>query len=289
MGERKMKKLHLAARKITTDRPAFIMGIVNATPDSFYGASRGGADLALRLEDEGADIIDLGAESTRPGSAYVDEKEELRRIVSVIEQLRLRSDIPISVDTRKRSVMEAAWNAGADILNDISALEDSEGMAAFVAEKKIPVILMHKRGIPQDMQNATSYDNVFEQVNAYLEKRAQVAEEAGIDRDKIIIDPGIGFGKGLDENRQLIWNCGSLCEGRYPVLMALSRKSCIGIMVGEQDPSDDARLYGTLTANLIAIQRGASLLRVHDVKACRNTLDVIKSFRTFSEADREEV
>lgn len=279
MGADKMKCLHLADRNITTDRPAFIMGIVNATPDSFYNISRGGIDRALQLVDEGADIIDIGGESTRPGSVYVDETEELRRVVSVIELLRRRSNIPISVDTRKQAVMEAAWNAGADILNDISALEDAENMASFAADNKLPVILMHKRGVPKTMQETTSYVDVCKQVSSYLEERAAVAEAAGIVSDKIIVDPGIGFGKGLDENRQLIWNCGSLCGGKYPVLMALSRKSCIGAMVGETDAADDGRLYGTLAANMIAVQRGATLLRVHDVKACRNTLDVIKSFK----------
>ena len=278
-----MKRLHLADRDITTDRPAFIMGIVNATPDSFYSASRGGIDRALQLIDEGADIIDIGGESTRPGSAYVEEEEELRRVVTVIEQLRKQSDIPISVDTRKRSVMEAAWNAGADILNDISALEDAADIAVFAAAKKLPVILMHKRGIPKTMQEETRYDNVVSQVSSYLAQRAAAAEAAGIAGDKIIVDPGIGFGKGLEENKQLIWNCGSLCEGRYPVLMALSRKSCIGLMVGEDDAAGDGRLYGTLAADIIAVQRGASLLRVHDVKACRNTLDVIKSVQDCGE------
>ena len=209
----------------------------------------------------------------------MDEEEELRRVTSVIESLRRRSDIPVSVDTRKRAVMEAAWNAGADILNDISALEDAEDMASFAADKKIPVILMHKRGTPQDMQDRTGYDDVLAQVSSYLEQRARAALAAGIGADKIIIDPGIGFGKGLAENRRLIWDCGSLCGGKYPVLMALSRKSCIGSMVGAADASDDARLYGTLAADIIAVQRGATLLRVHDVKACRNTLDVIQSLQ----------
>ncbi|MBQ9538223.1 MAG: dihydropteroate synthase [Treponema sp.] len=276
-----MMQLNLSGRDIKSPRPALIMGIVNATPDSFYGSSRGGAELALRLADEGADIIDIGGESTRPGSSYIEDQEEIRRIVPVIEQIRKKTDIPISVDTRKRSVMEAAWNAGADILNDISALEDDESLAPFAAEKGLSVILMHKRGIPSTMQDNTKYDDVLEQVSSYLEKRADAAQAAGIKAEKIIVDPGIGFGKGLDENKALIWNCGSLCKGRYPVLMALSRKTCIGIMVGEEGgrADSDGRLYGTLTADLIAVMRGASLLRVHDVKACRNTLDVLESFR----------
>ncbi len=276
-----MRTLRLANRELSTHRPAFIMGIVNATPDSFYGGSRGGADRAMRLVEEGADILDIGGESTRPGSAYVPEDEEIRRIIPVIEQIRRHTDTPISVDTRKKAVMEAAWNAGADILNDISALEDDEALAPFAAQKGMPVILMHKRGVPATMQQHTSYDNVFRQVSSYLEERARFAEAEGIGADRIIIDPGIGLGKDLEGNRSLIWNCGSLCGGKYPVLMALSRKRCIGEMIGEAggDPGSDGRLYGTLAADMLAVLRGAGMLRVHDVKACRNTLDVIESFK----------
>lgn len=278
-----MKALRLADREIRTPRPALIMGIVNATPDSFYGNSRGGVELALRLADEGADIIDIGGESTRPGSSYVSEEEEIRRVIPVIEQIRKRSGIAISVDTRKKAVMEAAWNAGADIVNDISALEDDAALAPFAADKGLPVILMHKRGIPSTMQDKTSYDDVLAQVSSYLTDRAQLAEAAGIARDRIIVDPGIGFGKGLDENKTLIWGCGTLCGGRYSVLMALSRKSCIASMVGEEggDSGSGARLYGTLTADILAVLRGASMLRVHDVTACRNSLDVLQSFKEF--------
>ncbi|MBP5156955.1 MAG: dihydropteroate synthase [Treponema sp.] len=286
-----MKTLRLADRELSTQRQAFIMGIVNATPDSFYGGSRGGVERALQLVEEGADILDIGGESTRPGSSYITEEEEIRRIVPVIEQIRRHTDIPISVDTRKKAVMEAAWNAGANILNDIAALEDDEALAPFAAQKGMPVILMHKRGTPETMQQDTSYDNVFWQVSSYLEKRAQFAEATGIARDQIIVDPGIGFGKALEENRALIWGCGSLCGGKYPVLMALSRKSCIGTMVGESggDPGSDGRLYGTLAANMLAVLRGASMLRVHDVKACRNTLDVVDSFRSCIEEDMPAV
>ena len=161
-------ELQLAGRTLRTERPALIMGIVNATPDSFFAGSRGGADDALRLIDEGADIIDIGGESTRPGSSYVDCDEEIRRIVPVIEEIRRHSAVPVSVDTRKKAVMEAAYNAGADILNDVSALEDDGDMASFAAATGIPVILMHKRGIPSDMQRNTSYADVCAEVCHFL-------------------------------------------------------------------------------------------------------------------------
>ena len=268
-------ELQLAGRTLRTERPALIMGIVNATPDSFFAGSRGGAADALRLIDEGADIIDIGGESTRPGSSYVDCDEEIRRIVPVIEEIRRHSAVPVSVDTRKKAVMEAAYNAGADILNDVSALEDDGDMASFAAATGIPVILMHKRGIPSDMQRNTSYADVCAEVGGYLDSRAQYAVAQGIAPEKIIVDPGIGFGKDLAANRALIAGCGQLCGGRFPVLMALSRKTCIGEMTGE---AVEGRLYGTLAADLLAVLKGASLVRVHDVAPCRNTLDVLKSF-----------
>lgn len=269
-----MKTLNLASRKISTDFPAFVMGIVNCTPDSFFSGSRGGAERAFELIDEGADILDLGGESTRPGSDYVSAEEEIKRIVPVIEKIRRKSDIPISVDTRKKSVMQAAFNSGADILNDISALEDEPELAFFAAEKKIPVILMHKRGIPSTMQADTEYKNIFNEVSSYLEQRAEFAIKNGIEKEKIIVDPGIGFGKNLEGNLNLISNCGSLCGGKFPVLMALSRKSCIGQVTGREVQD---RLFGTLAADLISVLKGAFMVRVHDVAPCKDTLAVLKS------------
>ena len=234
----------------------------------------GGADRALALVDEGADIIDLGGESTRPGSLYVSDEEQIKHIIPVLKEIRRHSSIPVSIDTRSRAVMEVAYNEGADIVNDISALEDDESLGVFAAEKKLPVILMHKRGAPVNMQDRTSYTDVFGEVSSYLMQRAEFAQSLGIPAEKIVIDPGIGFGKDLSSNSCLISRCGELCGGKYNVLMALSRKKCIGEMTGE-DVND--RLYGTLAADIIAVLKGAFMLRVHDVKPCRNTLDVLKS------------
>lgn len=267
-----MKKMFLADRVIETSRPAFVMGVVNATPDSLWKESRGGAENALRLIDEGADILDIGGESSRPGSEYVSEEEELRRIIPVIEAVRRRSSIPVSVDTRKKNVMKAAFEAGADILNDISALEDDEELAPFAASVAIPVILMHKRGIPVTMQNDTSYSDVFREVSDYLESRADYAVRSGISSEKIIVDPGIGFGKDLNANVTLIRRCGELCGKKYTVLMALSRKTCIGQMTG-RDVED--RLFGTLAADIISVINGAQIVRVHDVKETVDTLSVL--------------
>lgn len=269
-------ELQLASRKISTDMDAFVMGIVNCTPDSFYEKSRGGLELALKLIEDGADILDIGGESTRPGSLYVDESEEINRVVPVIREIRKHSDIAISVDTRKYAVMKACLDAGADILNDVSALEDDERLVSLAAQTSIPVILMHKRGIPSEMQKSTDYDDIFREVDSYLSSRADYAARNGISESKIIVDPGIGFGKSLEGNALLIKKCGQLCGGKYPVLMALSRKTCIGQMTG-RDTSD--RLFGTVAANLISVQNGASLVRVHDVASCRDSLAVLKSLR----------
>lgn len=268
-----MVELKLRDRIITTKLPALVMGIVNATNDSFWEKSRGGADDALHLIDEGADIIDVGGESTRPGSEYVAEDEEIRRIVPVVEKIRKFSDIAISVDTRKKNVMKAAYEAGADILNDISALEDDSEMPAFCAETKIPVILMHKRGNPSEMQSNTDYKDIFNEVNNYLLERCSFAEKAGIEPEKIIVDPGIGFGKNLEGNVALIKHIGKLCGKKYKILMALSRKSCIGQITGRDIPD---RLSGTLAADLISVMYGAELVRVHDVKETVDTLKILE-------------
>lgn len=267
-----MKRILLASRFIETSKPAFVMGIVNSTPDSFWKESRGGAENALKLIDDGADIIDIGGESSRPGCDYVSDEEEIKRIIPVIKNIRKFSSIPISVDTRKKKVMEAAFDAGADILNDISSLEDDDSLAEFVSSIKIPVILMHKRGIPSNMQSNTLYSNIFNEVSSYLESRVEYAIKAGISPEKIIVDPGIGFGKDLESNIELIKNCGKLCNKKYKILMALSRKTCIGQMTGR---NVEERLSGTLAANIISILNGAEIVRVHDVKETVDTLSVL--------------
>ncbi len=268
-----MLELKLADKTISTENPAFVMSILNVTPDSFFERSRGGIEKAKQIIEEGADILDIGAESSRPGAEYVSAEEEIKRLIPVIEQIRKFSDIPISVDTRKFSVMKACFESGANILNDISALEDDEKMVPFVAETKMPVILMHKRGLPSQMQKNTQYSNVFNEVNEYLTKRAIFAEQNGIESEKIIVDPGVGFGKDLQGNIELIKNCGKLCSSKYKILMALSRKTCIGEMTGK---SVQDRLYGTLAANLLSVINGASLVRVHDTK---ETIDILKVLR----------
>jgi len=270
--------LQLAHREIRTELSALLMGIVNATPDSFWEASRfesveAGVERALSMEADGADIIDIGGESSRPGSAYVDEAEELRRVIPLIKGIRKRSTVPISVDTRKAAVMREAIDSGADICNDISALEDDPSLAFLVRDSRIPVILMHKQGNPETMQADPRYRDSVADVSEYLFKRALFAEGVGIERNKIILDPGIGFGKRYEDNCSLIAGLASISSGNYPVLIALSRKTCIGKMTGS-DTRD--RLAGTIAANMLAVQFGAKLVRVHDVRENRDMLSVLK-------------
>ena len=259
-----MKTLKLKDRTISTEKPAFVMGIVNATPDSFWHESRGGIENAMKLIEQGADLLDIGGESTRPGSSYVDAAEEISRVVPLVKEIRRNSDIPVSIDTRKLEVMQAAYDCGADILNDVSALEDDERLASFAAKTEIPVILMHKRGNPDIMQNNASYSDAFAEVDAYLNSRVEFALKSGIRKDRII----------LDANIALIKNCGRLCQGDFPVLMALSRQSCIGQITGKDVEN---RLAGTLAADIIAVLAGAFMIRVHDVKEAVDSMNVLKA------------
>ncbi|MBO4404640.1 MAG: dihydropteroate synthase [Treponema sp.] len=275
-----MAELFLRDRKICSRFSSFVMGIVNCTPDSFYEKSRGGSELAFRLIDEGAEILDIGGESTRPGSAYIDEEEEIRRIVPVIEEIRKKSSVPISVDSRKKRVMEAAFNAGADILNDISALEDDKDMALFAKEKDIPVILMHKRGTPVNMQSNLSYTDIVKEVGTYLKERALFAQSCGIKKEKIILDPGIGFSKNREQNLLLIEKASLLADGEYPVLIGLSDKTFIGEITGKDALNRGA---GTIAADIAACLYGAEILRVHDVSSCVDSLAVLESFKSLME------
>lgn len=281
-----MLQLKFGLKRAATERPAFVMGIVNATPDSFYAESRGGVERALQLIREGADILDIGGESTRPGYTPVSVEEEVSRIIPVIQAVRRESSIPISVDTTKLEVFKEAFAAGADIWNDVTALsgakknngedeKSSDGTAAsfgepsresalFIAKTGVSVILMH-----------TGQAEVNE-VSDFLGQRAVFCLANGVASDKIILDPGIGFGKTREQNFGLIKAPLSICAGRYPVLMALSRKRCIGDMTGR--PAEE-RLAGTLAANMISVQNGAKIIRVHDVSSTIDTLNVMKNLR----------
>lgn len=267
-----MPEFNLSNRIIKTEKPAFVAGIVNANSDSLWKESRGGYKLAKRLIEEKADLLDIGAESSRPGSHYISENDELKALIPLIRKIRKYSDIPISVDTRKKNVIKACVEEGADILNDISAMEDDPQMASYCAQAKIPVILMHKRQNPVIMQEYTEYNDIFSEVQDYLYSRINYALDAGIDSSKIILDPGIGFAKDLNGNLILIKRAGELCQKKYPIMMALSRKSCLGQITGR--PVSE-RLSATLAADLYSVMNGATFVRVHDVKETVDTLSVL--------------
>jgi dihydropteroate synthase len=263
-----------------------VMSIVNLTPDSFYRQSRnprpdGGLRAALRAEEEGADIIDFGAESTRPGSDYVSPETELSRLIPVLKDFRRRSKLPVSVDTRRALVAGAALDEGADIINDISALADP-AMASLVAGRGAALVLMHMRGDPKTMRiiaeqkekAGTEASGVVGEVRDFLSAAAEKALAAGA--EKIIVDPGIGFGKTLAENLILLGRLAETCPPDYPILVGLSRKSFIGELTG-REPED--RLAGTLAAQAAALFGGADILRVHDTVAAGDLVGVIHSLR----------
>lgn len=267
-------QLDCLGRALTLERPC-VVGIINVTPDSFSdGGEHAGIDAAvehgLRLADEGADALDVGGESTRPGAAEVPLEEELRRVIPVIERLARQTLLPISVDTSKPDVMRAAIAAGAGMVNDVFALR-REGALEVVAELGAPVVLMHMQGEPRSMQEAPAYDDVVAEVHRFLAERVFAAEMAGIDKKKIVIDPGFGFGKTLEHNLALLAGLERFGDLGVPLLAGLSRKKSIGTLTGHADPK--ARLHGSVAAHLIAVQRGARLLRTHDVAA---TVDALK-------------
>lgn len=253
------------------------MGIVNVTPDSFSDGGRHLArDAALthahRLLEEGADILDIGGESTRPGSLPVSVQEELDRVMPVIEGLQ-GIPIPVSVDTVKPEVMRAALAAGASMVNDIAALQQPGALEA-VTESKAAVCLMHMKGTPQTMQEQPHYGDVVREVMDFLRERIAAAEAAGIARGRLVADPGFGFGKVLEHNFALLRRLEEFCELGVPVLAGLSRKSMLGKITGQEV---EHRLAASLAASLLAVQRGASIVRVHDV---RETADVLKVLKT---------
>ena len=248
-----------------------VMGILNITPDSFYEGSRVSAlaDVVARagqMLEQGAQVLDIGGESTRPGSDSVDGDEERRRVLPVIEALRREyPEAVLSVDTYRADTAEAALAVGADIINDISAMEADARMADVVVRTKAPIILMHMRGTPKNMQQNCQYQDVVQEVAVYLAQRAQLLREQGVGADKIILDPGIGFAKDVEQNLRLMRDLHVLTSFGYPVLLAASRKSTIGAVLGGVPASE--RLEGTIATSLQAVYAGAQMVRVHDVQA----------------------
>jgi dihydropteroate synthase len=255
-----------------------VVGILNVTPDSF---SDGGDFLdpeaaavhAATILDEGAGIIDVGGESTRPGSDPVSQEEEVRRVVPVIERiLASRPEAVISVDTYRSKTAAAALGAGARIVNDVTALRGDPRMASIVADARCPVILMHMQGEPKTMQMEPHYEDVVGEVKAFLGLKAENAIAAGVSQENIIVDPGIGFGKNLNHNLALLRNLEVIVDLGFPVLVGASRKTFIGKITGAEDAGE--RVFGTVATTVLAYEKGVTLLRVHDVRANREALAV---------------
>jgi dihydropteroate synthase len=274
-------------RALVLDRPR-VVGIVNVTPDSFSdGGSHATLDAAyahaLRLVEEGADMLDIGGESTRPGAAEVDAAEEIRRIVPLIERLAAATTVPLSVDTSKPEVMRAAVGAGAGMINDVFALR-REGALDTAAELGVPVCLVHMQGEPRGMQDAPDYDDVVGEVHRFLTDRLFSCELAGIDRRRVLVDPGFGFGKTLEHNLALLRATARFAELGAGAYVGVSRKSMIGQLTGRDDPRE--RVSGSVAAALVAVQRGALLVRVHDVAATVDALAVWQAVRAGDTAAR---
>ena len=271
-------RLDCNGRELVLDR-VLVGGIVNVTPDSFSdGGEHFDRDRAVehgvRLVDEGADFLDVGGESTRPGAGAVDASTEIARVVPVIEALARRVAVPISVDTSKADVMRAAVAAGAGLVNDVRALREDGALDA-AAALGVPVCLMHMRGEPRTMQDDPRYDDVVGEVHRFLAERLFACQMAGIDKKKILVDPGFGFGKTLEHNLELLRGLGRFAE-LAPVMVGLSRKGMIGALTGRERPAE--RIAGSIAAAVIAAGQGAALVRVHDVGATRDALAVWRAF-----------
>lgn len=263
-------KTILADNRVLEYDHVVVMGILNITPDSFYADSRARSideviNRAGQMLRDGAEILDIGGESTRPGSDSINPQEEIARIVPVVEALRKEYPQSIlSIDTYHAETAEATLASGADIINDISAMEYDEKMIDVVVKNNAPVILMHMRGTPKNMQQNTEYGNVVEEVSKYLKERAEMLRGHHFPKEKIILDPGIGFAKNVDQNLKLMQGLSEMTGSDYPVLLAASRKSTIGKVLGDIPP--EARLAGTIATSCQAVYAGANMVRVHDVK-----------------------
>ena len=268
-----------AGKPLDLSRPR-IMGVLNITPDSFSdGGKFLAADMAvthaLQMVEEGAAIIDIGGESTRPGAAEVSVEAELDRVIPVIETLADKIDVPLSVDSRKPAVMQAAVAAGAGLINDVNALQANDAIET-AARLSVPVCLMHMQGEPETMQENPGYDDVVNDVGNFLRSRAEACIAGGVSKHNILLDPGFGFGKTVEHNLLLLQQLDRLVDSGFPVLVGLSRKSLIGKVLGLQI---DRRLFAGLSLAAIAVWQGAKVIRTHDVRATREAIDMCQAVK----------
>jgi len=260
-----------------------VMGVLNVTPDSFYDGGKfevkeKAVKRAMSMIDQGADIIDIGGESTRPGSERISVKEEKQRVLPVIKRISDYSDIPVSIDTYKPEVAEAAINAGAEMVNDVFGLR-TDGMPEKIAELDVPVIIMHMQGTPKTMQKNPTYEDVITDISSFFLERAQVAKNAGIDTDNIILDPGIGFGKKLHHNLEILDRLEEFNSLGFPLLLGASRKSFLGEIL---DKPSEERLWGSIAVAALGVEKKVRILRVHDVS---ETLDAVRTIEAILDSD----
>lgn len=274
------QQLRCGRRALRFGHRTLVMGVVNVTPDSFSGDGlltgpgwlERVVQVGRRMVEDGADLLDVGGESSRPGAAPVPLEEELRRVVPAVEALRRVVDVPISVDTTKAEVARQALRAGADMVNDISALRHDPDMVRVVADSGCGVVLMHMKGTPQDMQRDPRYEDVVAEVRDFLAEQVEWAERHGIPRDRILVDPGFGFGKRPEHNLELVRNLRAFRELGCPVLLGPSRKSTIGVILGGLPPAE--RVEGTAAVVALAVACGVDVVRVHDVRAMARVVRV---------------
>jgi len=259
-----------------------VMGILNVTPDSFSdGGKYTQIDNALKqvekMVNDGASIIDIGGESTRPGAAEVNDDEELTRVIPVLKAIKQRFDVMVSIDTSKAVVMNAAIEQGAGLINDVRALQN-KGCLAVLAQSDIPICIMHMQGLPRSMQTAPKYHHLINDIKEFFEQRINCCEQAGIVKERLILDPGFGFGKTLEQNYQLLAQLSKFQSFNLPILSGTSRKSMIGDLL---NCSVEQRLAGSLTTAIIAIEQGAQILRVHDIKETMDAIKILQATKQF--------
>ena len=282
--------LQVKDRRLAVDHP-LIMGIVNVTPDSFFDGGRfydpqQAVAHAVQLVEEGADLLDIGAESTRPGALPVDEEEEHRRLIPVVAAVAKAVSVPISVDTSKAAVARAAIDAGAVMINDVTALRGDTTMVEVVAKTGAGLVLMHMQGTPETMQRSPHYDDVIEDITQFLAERARFAMDRGIAHERIVLDPGIGFGKTLTHNVDLLANLDAFLQLGFPLLVGPSRKGFIGQLTRQ---SPEGRAWGTAGVVALAVEHGANILRVHDVAPMKDVVTVADAIaRRMLPAGREQ-
>lgn len=268
-------------RTAASSGQVLVMGILNVTPDSFSDGGRfNRVDTALaqarRMAADGADLIDVGGESTRPGALPVDVADEIERVVPVIEAIRAEIDRPVSIDTMKPEVMRAAVDAGATMINDVNGLRNPEALRT-AAALGVPVCLMHMQGEPRTMQQSPHYDDVVEDLLAFFRERIERCAEAGIERERLVLDPGFGFGKTLEHNLALLAGLERFRELGLPILVGISRKSMLGALTGRQRP--EHRVAASVAAAVLAVERGATIVRVHDVAETVDAMRVVQALR----------